>query len=68
MDKAVIVGISHHDEYLGEVVATRPDLFAIVGVQDVSAPDQLANYRERRQSTPFQGSGCSTSIPILPIP
>ena len=55
VDKAVIVGISHHDEYLREVVATRPDSFAIVGVQDVSAGDQLANYRERRQATPFQG-------------
>ena len=55
VDKAAIVGISHHDEYLREVVATRPDSFAIVGVQDVSAGDQLANYRERRQATPFQG-------------
>ena len=55
VDKAVIVSISHHDEYLRDMVATRPDLFAIVGVQDVSAPDQLSNYRERRQATPFQG-------------
>ena len=55
VDKAVIVSISHHDEYVRDVVATRPDLFAIVGVQDVSATDQLANYRERRQATPFQG-------------
>ena len=55
VDKAVIVAISHHDEYVRDVVATRPDRFAIVGVQDVSAPDQLANYVQRRQATPFQG-------------
>lgn len=55
VDKAVIVSISHHDEYVRDVVATRPDRFAIVGVQDVSAEEQLANYRERRQATPFQG-------------
>ncbi len=55
VDKGVIVSISHHDEYVRDVVATRPDLFAIVGVQDVSAEDQLANYRERRRATPFQG-------------
>ena len=55
VDKGVIVSISHHDEYVRDVVATRPDLFAIVGVQDVAADDQLANYRERRRATPFQG-------------
>lgn len=55
VDKAVIVAVSHHDEYVRDVVATRPDLFAIVGVQDVTAEDQLSNYRERRQATPFQG-------------
>lgn len=55
VDKAVIVSISHHDEYVRDVVATRPDLFAIVGVQDVTAADQLSNYRERRRATPFQG-------------
>jgi predicted TIM-barrel fold metal-dependent hydrolase len=55
VDKAVIVAVSHQDEYVRDVVATRPDLFAIVGVQDVSAPDQVANYRERRAATPFQG-------------
>ncbi len=55
VDKGVIVSISHHDEYVRDVVATRPDLFAIVGVQDVSASDQLANYRQRRAATSFQG-------------
>lgn len=55
VDKAVIVAVSHHDEYVRDVVATRPDRFAIVGVQDVSAPDQLADYRQRREATPFQG-------------
>ena len=55
VDKAVIVAISHHDEYVRDVVATRPDLFAIVGVQDVTVPDQLADYSERRRATPFQG-------------
>ena len=55
VDKAVIVSVSHHDEYARDVVATRPDLFAIVGVQDVTVSDQLSNYRERRRATPFQG-------------
>ena len=55
VDKAVIVAVSHHDEYVRDVVAGRPDLFAIVGVQDVSAEDQLADYRQRRAATPFQG-------------
>ena len=60
VDKAVIVAVSHHDEYVRDVVATRPDLFAIVGVQDVSAPDQLVQLHvsaaRRRLS---RGSGCS---------
>jgi L-fuconolactonase len=39
IDRAVLVGLSPHDEYLAECVAERPDTFAAVAIQD---PDDVS--------------------------
>ncbi len=47
VERAVLVGLSPHDEYLAECVAERPDTFAAVAIQD---PDDfsLASLARRR--------------------
>ena len=47
VDRAVLVGLSPHDEYLAECVAERPETFAAVAIQDPDdfSLDSLARRR-----------------------
>jgi L-fuconolactonase len=55
VDKAVLVPLSHHDEYLRECVERYPGRFVAVGVDDPDARDRVAAFRRRAESVPLQG-------------
>lgn len=55
VDKAVLVPLSHHDEYLRECLERYPGRFAAVGVDDPAAPDRVRAFLRRAESVPLQG-------------
>lgn len=54
VDHAIVVPLSSHDEYLGEVLQTYPGRFAGVGCYDHDRPG-LADVEARLASTDLQG-------------
>ena len=54
VDRAVLVPLSHHDEYLRDCLRRFPGRFAAIGVQSDEAADVDA-YRRRRESVGLQG-------------
>jgi L-fuconolactonase len=54
VDKAVLVPLSHHDDYVGECVERFPGRFAAVGVQRPGSVD-VDEYRGRRAHAHLQG-------------
>ena len=54
VDRAVLVPLSHHDEYLRDSLERFPGRFAAVGVQRPGQAD-VEEYRRRRYSTGLQG-------------
>ncbi len=55
VERAVLVPLSPHDEYLREVLSTRADRFAGVVVHDPEDVDPLADYIERTRDINVQG-------------
>ena len=55
VDKAVIVALSHHDEYLKEVLTQYPDKFVGVGVENPTASDPLSDLQRRIEDVGIQG-------------
>ncbi len=49
VDRAVIVPLSHHDEYVLDVLARHPGRFAALGVASPGPPD-VAGYRRRAEA------------------
>jgi predicted TIM-barrel fold metal-dependent hydrolase len=54
VDTAVIVPLSHHDEYLRDSLERHPGRFAAIGVQ-AAGPVDVATYRERRLASGLSG-------------
>jgi predicted TIM-barrel fold metal-dependent hydrolase len=54
VDRAVLVPLSHHDEYLRYSLETYPGRFAAIGLQP-PGPVDLEHYRRRRESVGLQG-------------
>jgi len=54
VDRAVLVPLSHHDEYLHYSMQRFPGRFASIGLQPVGDTSVDA-YRRRRESVPLQG-------------
>ena len=54
VDRAVLVPLSHHDEYLRYSLERFPGRFAAIGVQP-PGPADADEYRRRRDSTELQG-------------
>ena len=54
VDKAVLVPLSYHDEYVRDCVERFPGRFAAVGVQRPGSVD-VDDYRRRRESAGLQG-------------
>jgi predicted TIM-barrel fold metal-dependent hydrolase len=52
VDRAVVVPLSAHDEYVGDVLARHPGRFAAIGV--AGSPD-VEEYRRRREAAGLQG-------------
>ena len=52
--RAVLVPLSHHDEYLRDVLARHPGRFVAIGVAPPGPPDAGA-YRRRREAAALQG-------------
>ena len=55
VDQAVVVAVSHHDEYLKHVLATYPKRFAGVSVIAPSAPDPVTDLYRRVETLGIQG-------------
>ena len=55
VDHAVVVPISAHDEYLGEIIVDHPGRFAGVGVYDTEAPDGAGQVARRAEQAGIQG-------------
>jgi predicted TIM-barrel fold metal-dependent hydrolase len=55
VDKAVVVAVSHHDEYLAHVLATYPGRFAGVGVISPDSSDPVADLHRRVETIGMQG-------------
>lgn len=55
VERAVVVALSEHDEYLTEVLRDHPGTFAGVGVFDFDAPDSVAQLEHRVEVTGMQG-------------
>jgi L-fucono-1,5-lactonase len=55
VDKAVLVAVSHHDEYLNHALATYPNRFAGVAVNHPDVPDPVANLYRRVETMGIQG-------------
>ena len=55
VDRAVVVALSPHDRYLGEVIANYPGTFVGVGVHDFEADDQVGSLRRRVETIGIQG-------------
>jgi L-fuconolactonase len=54
VDHAVLVPLSHHDEYLNYSLEQFPGRFAAIGLQP-PGPIDVEDYRRRRQSVGLQG-------------
>ena len=54
VERAVLVPLSHHDEYLRDVLARHPGRFIAIGVAPPGPPDAGA-YRRRREAAALQG-------------
>jgi predicted TIM-barrel fold metal-dependent hydrolase len=54
VDRAVLVPLSHHDEYLRDSLARFPGRFAAIGLQP-PGPVDVDAYRRRRESVGLQG-------------
>ena len=55
VDQAVVVAVSHHDEYLKHVLATYPKRFAGVSVIAPNAPDPVTDLYRRVETLGIQG-------------
>ena len=55
VDRAVVVAVSHHDEYLKHVLATYPGRFAGVAVTAPDAPDPVTDLYRRVETMGIQG-------------
>jgi predicted TIM-barrel fold metal-dependent hydrolase len=55
IDRAVVVPLDHHDDYLAEVLAQHPDRFVGVGVLDPDDPDPVASTRRRHAEVGLRG-------------
>ncbi len=55
VDRAVIVALSAHDEYLADVIRDYPGKFAGVAVYDFATEDPVANLESRIENVGIQG-------------
>jgi L-fuconolactonase len=55
VDKAVLVPLSHHDEYLRECLERYPGKFVGVGIDNPAAADRVGEFRRRAEAVPLQG-------------
>src|SRR4051794_34964644 len=55
VDKAVLVPLSHHDEYLQKCLERYPGKFVGVGIDDPAAVDRVGEFRRRAETVPLQG-------------
>jgi predicted TIM-barrel fold metal-dependent hydrolase len=55
VDKAVLVPLSRHDEYLHECLERYPGTFVGVGIDDPAADDRVGEFRRRAETVPLQG-------------
>jgi L-fucono-1,5-lactonase len=55
VDKAVLVPLSPHDQYLRECLQRFPDRFAGIGVHDPGATDPVADLHRRVEQSGIQG-------------
>ncbi len=55
VDRAVIVPLSHHDHYLGEILRAHPGKFAGVGVFDFGVKEPVADLEARLETADLQG-------------
>ena len=55
IDRAMVVAVSHHDEYLAHVLKTYPTRFAGVGVIGPEGADHVADLRRRVETVGIQG-------------
>ena len=55
VDRAVIVALSPHDEYMAEVLRAHPGKFVGVGVFDFAVPDPVADLERRVEQSGIQG-------------
>lgn len=55
VDQAVVVAVSHHDEYLQHVLATYPNRFAGVSVSAPDVADPVADLYRRVETLGIQG-------------
>lgn len=55
VDRAVVVALSPHDEYLAEVLRDHPGRFAGVGVLDFAEEDPVSDLKRRVETTGMQG-------------
>ena len=55
IDKAVLVPLSPHDEYVGECLATYPERFAGIGVLDPDKSGDAADVRRRFSEVGIRG-------------
>lgn len=55
VDHAVVVALSEHDEYLGDVLRDHPGKFAGVGLFDFTELDPVAQLERRVAATGMQG-------------
>jgi L-fuconolactonase len=76
VEKAVLVPLSPHDEYVAESLRRFPGRFAGVAVFDPAVSDPLADYRRRVETSGFQGlrmfrlgdpSQSPESLPVFPL-
>jgi L-fuconolactonase len=54
VERAVLVPLSHHDEYLRDVLARHPGRFVAIGVVPPGPPD-VGAYRRRREASALEG-------------
>ncbi len=55
VDRAVVVPLSKHDRYLGEILEAHPDRFAGIGVFDFEENDPVAQIQRRSDAIGMQG-------------
>jgi predicted TIM-barrel fold metal-dependent hydrolase len=55
VDKAVLVPLSQHDEYIRYALTTYPSRFAAIGVIDPAVTDFVEQFRSRAAETGIQG-------------